>query len=125
MQSKTDTSDIIGYIFTNSNYIVRKEDLCYAYQVTEINGNTVLAVPLKLDVITSPQSKRISHMSQCGSKKLYEPLEIIGEPVIFTISNFGKDLCIKNNLLCLIECDYYYTCESPIWTTVDNNWDIV
>lgn len=115
---------MIGLIFTNSKHAVIKEDLCYAYQITEIKGdNTVLAVSLKLDVITSPKSKCIVSMLQCGSKKICEPLEIISEPVMFTLTNFGKDLCIQNNLLCLIECDYYHTCTSPIWQTIDNNWD--
>ena len=112
---------LIGSIFTNSEYTVIKENLCFAYQVTEIKNNMVLAVSLKLDTITIPLSKHITSMSDCGSKKLHEPIEIISEPMVFEKSSFGKKHCIKNDLLCLVEYDNQL--EQPIWTTIDNDWD--
>ncbi len=122
--SQIETKFLVGSIFTNSEYAVIKENLCFAYQITEIKDDMILAVSLKLDTITIPSSKRISDMTQCGSKKLHQPIEIISEPVIFEKSNFGKKRCIKNNFLCLLEHDYKNELNIPTWTTVNDNWDL-
>jgi hypothetical protein len=113
--------NLIGSIFTNCEYGIIKENLCFAYQITEIKNNIILAVSLKLDTITIPKQKRINSMSDCGSKKLHEPIEIISEAVMFEKSSFGKKCCIKNNSLYLVEYDNQL--NVPIWTTIDNNWD--
>jgi hypothetical protein len=110
-------------IFTNSEYGAIKENLCFAYQITEIGDNIVTAVSLKLDTIIIPKSKCINAVSEYGSKKLHELIEIISKSVIFGKNSFGKKYCIKNNLLCLIECNYDNQINGPIWTTIDNDWD--
>lgn len=95
--------ELIGTVFTNSDYAIRKEDDCFAYKITNVIGDDVYAVALKLTVVSESSRLKIKGLSSCGRQKLEYPLCEVGEPELFKITTFGLRKCIINKSMCLIE----------------------
>lgn len=94
---------LIGTVFTNADYAIRKEDDCFAYKVIDVLGDDVYATALKLTIISEPLRLKLNGLSSCGSQRLEYPLREVGEPELFKLTTFGSKKCIMNKSKCLIE----------------------
>jgi hypothetical protein len=109
LQKLLESCSPINKIFTNSQYGIIRENLCFAYKIISIENNIINASSLKLDTISEPQAKLITNLSQCGKKVLSENINneyIMGECENFIIDTFGNKYCIRNDDKFLVEFDF-------------------
>lgn len=95
--------ELVGTVFTNADYAIRKEGNCFAYKITEVIDDYVYAIALKLTVVSEPSRLKLNGLSSCGRQRLEYPLCEVGGIELFKLTTFGLRKCIMNKSKCLIE----------------------